>query len=157
MPKFTILWLKELIMDDALTKAKQKREKLLADIALVDQYINLHEQLFGGGVSGTNHNAPIQAMVLDKDAVTIKRRNNPAKIAEVARNVIVAAGHPVQRGDLVRRIEESGLTIHSDDKGKYIGTVMWRNDDIFVNIEGHGYWVKSEPLGIQGAQGLPLE
>jgi hypothetical protein len=144
-------------MDDALTKAKQKREKLLAEIALVDQYINLHEQLFGGGVSGTNHITPIRAGGLDKGPVAIRRRNNPAKIAEVARKVIIAAGHPVQRGDLVRRIEEGGLTIHSDDKGKYIGTVMWRNDDVFVNIEGHGYWVKSEPLNNQGAQGLSLE
>jgi len=133
-------------MDSAIAAAKEKRQKLLAEIALVDQYIKLHEQLFGENGSGTIAN---EADVVGdgKDLVrAVRRRNNPKKIAERAKKVILEAGHPIQRGDLVRRIEESGLPIHSNDKGKYIGTVLWRNDDVFTNVEGHGYWIKDKDL-----------
>jgi hypothetical protein len=32
-----------------------------------------------------------------------------------------------------------------DDKPRYIGTIMWRHKDRFVNLKGHGYWVADEP------------
>ena len=51
-------------------------------------------------------------------------------------------GKPVQRGEMVERIEAKGVKIWSDDKPRYIGTVLWRDKDRFVNIEGEGYWLK---------------
>jgi hypothetical protein len=71
----------------------------------------------------------------------VNRRNNPKAVADRAAEIISKAGHPIQRGELIRRIEESGMPIHSVDKGKYIGTIMWRENERFENLDGEGYWL----------------
>jgi hypothetical protein len=59
--------------------------------------------------------------------------------------VIRAAGRPLTRSDLVKGLEERGLTLDSKDKPRYVGTILWRLRDQFENLEGHGYWLKGEP------------
>lgn len=143
-------------MSDKLQEARDRRRKLLEEIDLIDQFIGLHERLFGDAskapienVSSTQTQEPITPR--------IRRRNNPSQIADRAEAVIRAVGHPVQRGELVKRIESDGLPIHSDDKAKYIGTVLWRESDRFENIEGEGYWLKGIPRTGEMRQGSVFE
>jgi hypothetical protein len=35
--------------------------------------------------------------------------------------------------------------IPSDDKPRYLGTILWRNSDTFESVDG-GYWLKGVPL-----------
>lgn len=132
-------------MDDAIKKATARRAKLAEELALVEQFISLHERLFGENVSETpvmddTESGAVEASADDNPA-TVKRRNNPKAVADRAAEIISKAGKPIQRGDLIRRIEESGMPIHSVDKGKYIGTIMWRESARFENVEGEGYWL----------------
>ena len=51
----------------------------------------------------------------------------------------------MQRGELVDAVEKAGMPIISDDKPRYLGTILWRNGDRFVN-RADGYWLKHEPI-----------
>jgi hypothetical protein len=53
------------------------------------------------------------------------------------------------RGELLSLIEkaETVPSLHnSPDKIKYLGTILWRYHDRFVNLPGYGYWIKSQPF-----------
>ena len=59
--------------------------------------------------------------------------------------MIIDAGKPLKRSELLKRLEASGYVIDGRDKSKVLGTNIWRSDR-FVHVEGHGYWPKDIPL-----------
>jgi len=48
-------------------------------------------------------------------------------------------------------VEKRGIEIPSTDKQRYLGTILWRHRDRFVNIEGKGYWLRN---GLPSVTGL---
>jgi hypothetical protein len=78
----------------------------------------------------------------------VRRRQHGTtkRIADVAECVLRECGRPLVRRALVERIEAKGLEIPAADKARYAGTIMWRcRHDRFVNLPGHGFWLKGEP------------
>jgi hypothetical protein len=123
-------------MTDTIQELRVRKAALLEELELIEQFLVLHERLFpqsgGRNVSGSPP---------DASGARGPRKNEPQEVADRAEALIKAHGRPVQRGDLVKMIEDSGLIIHSKDKNKYIGTVLWRQRHRFVNIEDEGYWL----------------
>lgn len=35
--------------------------------------------------------------------------------------------------------------MESKDKPRYVGTILWRLSEQFVNLEGKGYWLRDQP------------
>ena len=68
------------------------------------------------------------------------QRRRGVTLTQVAAT-IAEAGKPLTRGDLVERIKATGKEINSKDAPRYIGTILWRNDDVFESVEGQGYWL----------------
>lgn len=62
-----------------------------------------------------------------------------ARLMDEARRLIVEAGRPLKRGELVRQLERQGLPVEGTDKAKVLGTNLWRSGK-FEQIEGEGYW-----------------
>ena len=50
------------------------------------------------------------------------------------------------RGQLNDALRERGVVVPGNDPARYVGTIMWRNQDMFESVEGQGYWLKGEPL-----------
>ena len=126
-------------------QAIYRRDALQAELAEIAQFISLFEKLFGpdpdqvlGARDAVNSISP--------DDREIRKRNNPKIIADLAEKALVSSNRPMQRGELVDAIERMGVPIQSDDKPRYIGTILWRNLDRFENIEGRGYWLKGRHL-----------
>ncbi len=132
-------------MDDALSKALKRRDELREELARVEQFIALHNELFGASPDANVQVA--DRTNRDKSAKPSRKRGNPSAVADMAEKVIRSLGRPVQRGELVELIEAEGCQIESDDKPRYIGTILWRNADRFVNIEGQGYVMKGMEPG----------
>ena len=44
------------------------------------------------------------------------------------------------RGQIVTALHERHIAVGGTDAGKNIGTIMWRLRDVFVNLDGRGYW-----------------
>ncbi|ADH89950.1 hypothetical protein Snov_2656 [Ancylobacter novellus DSM 506] len=128
-------------MNESLSKALKIKEKLLDELSKVEQFIRLHNELFGEGddVAEPNHGRQSE----DESDSPKRRRGRPSEIADAAWKVIKELNRPVQRGELVERIEAMGIDVSSDDKPRYIGTILWREKDRFENIEGRGYWAVS--------------
>ncbi|EHK58745.1 hypothetical protein MAXJ12_03523 [Mesorhizobium alhagi CCNWXJ12-2] len=36
-------------------------------------------------------------------------------------------------------MESAGVELHSEDKPRYLGTILWREKERFTNIAGQGY------------------
>ena len=133
-------------MTDALIQAHQRREHLLQELAMLDKYIDLHLRLFGGVTVEATGNASATSSGNAVGVAKSDKVNDPKAIANGIEAILRGADLPVRRGKLITRLAENGIPIHSQDKSKYIGTILWRNSDRFVNIEGRGYWLTDRPV-----------
>jgi hypothetical protein len=68
--------------------------------------------------------------------------------ADIAEQVLIKHGAPMNRYRLVEAIEREGHPIPSSDKARYVGTILWRHKDRFVNLPDFGYWLKNKPSAI---------
>lgn len=76
-----------------------------------------------------------------------RRRNElpPARLAEIAREIILEAGKPQTRSEIAAAMKERGITLVGRDPAKNIGTILWRYRAEFENIPDQGYWPKDVP------------
>jgi hypothetical protein len=47
-------------------------------------------------------------------------------------------------------MEKRDVTLPSEDKPRYVGTILWRNSDRFRNLPEFGYWLKERPWPAAG-------
>jgi hypothetical protein len=71
---------------------------------------------------------------------------SPAEVAAHVRSVLRSVGRPMTRGQLVRAMQEQGVSLPGVDKSKNLGTILWRHPGQFVNLPKLGYWVKDVPI-----------
>lgn len=131
-------------MDPALANALKRRNELKKELEKLDQFINMYHEL-----AGTNREEldmqpyEISATEAMRDAAgMIRPRGRPGDFARIMETVLKDFGHPLQRGQLVDEVEKRGHLIPSEDKPRYLGTILWRNNEMFESIEGRGYWLK---------------
>lgn len=139
-------------MSQVVQELRERKAKLIEELDMIDQYLKLHQKLFPSAAPANKSGPETPDDAKETDAA----KNDPREVAARVVAILREHGKPIQRGELVRKIEESGLPIHSKDKNKYLGTVLWRNRDTFVNIEGHGYWIKGMNVDVPPA-GLSLD
>ncbi|ANM04627.1 hypothetical protein AMC78_CH02540 [Rhizobium phaseoli] len=64
-----------------------------------------------------------------------------AEVVSRSKEILLAAGHPLQRTELLVRIEASGFLVETANPAKFIGRTLWESED-FVHIPKRGYWLK---------------
>ena len=72
----------------------------------------------------------------------IRPRGRPADFARIMETILKDVRRPLQRGEFVEEVEKRGHMIPSEDKPRYLGTILWRRDDLFESVDGRGYWLK---------------
>jgi hypothetical protein len=149
-------------MDKALANALKRKEELERELAEIERFLELHQRYSETEVEHSEtpltdednriweavkvHTARRQQAEAFRKPSVPKRRGAPANFKEIAARVLRDVGRPLQRMDLVAEIERRGVEIPSMDKARYIGTILWRNQDVFENFEGVGYWLRGTPL-----------
>lgn len=130
-------------MTDKIDELSKRRDKLLEELELITQYLKLHAKLFPDEPveSAKNGAGTFELVLTPPDR---KKGNDPAALARRLQLILQQSPAPLKRGELLKRLEDSGMLIVSKSKAKYLGTLLWRNSDTFVNIEGKGYWTKSQ-------------
>jgi hypothetical protein len=68
-----------------------------------------------------------------------------ARLLRECRQLILDAGRPLKRSELVRLLERKGYPVDGSDKSKVLGTNIWRSG-LFRHIDGYGYWPKDAPM-----------
>jgi hypothetical protein len=140
-------WNRRLTVSDPIQEAKARRAKLQAEIELIDQYLALHRQIFGDVGEATVVQDHVEAEVIPAaNRQKVRPLNDPVAIANEMEAILSEADNPLTRGQLRRALADRGVTVNSKDVGKYLGTLLWRNQSRFINVEGEGYWLRSRPL-----------
>ena len=142
--------------NDAYQNAIARLDLLRKEIAEIEQFLTLYQKFGTPGVAPdatpkAAENGPKQPEI---NGSTHKRRSmkklKPAVLKDLAKKVILEAGHPLTRGQIVQAIEAQGYTIPGNDKPQHVGTVLWRFKDEMPNITGRGYWPKDKPIPPSG-------
>lgn len=135
-------------MSEAIQEALARRASLQEQIDLIDTFIELHGRIFGESkAQATDYARKIEPHEAAGEAEASDRgTNDVSAILGHIEGILGEAAGPQTRGQIKRSLEEQGVIIHSKDVSKYLGTLMWRNPDRFVSLEGLGYWLKSRPL-----------
>jgi hypothetical protein len=132
--------------ETALQNALARRERLLQELERLDAFIELYHELSrnrsaDNGVdivvsTGDGRRAYVQA----KSYQRVMHRVRPKSLAPIVREILVERGRPMTRTQLTEALKARGLNMPSADEARYLGTVLWRHRDEFVNIDGEGYW-----------------
>ena len=159
-------------MTDAVSAARAKIASLKAEIARLEDFLSLYDELSQEGkrirvepakeagdishASSRLNETPQNASV-DKSGTRHHRQRGdmrPADVAELMERVIREAGRPMTRGEIVEAFERRDVRIPFEDKARYIGTIAWRHKGMFRNIEGRGYWLSDTLLPSRGQASL---
>ncbi|SDJ72893.1 hypothetical protein SAMN05216338_106242 [Bradyrhizobium sp. Rc2d] len=141
-------------MDQVLAKALKRRLELENELAKLDQFIEMYRDLEGtnreavdtGGNSQSQDRPSEVARVGSESAIPIRPRGRPADFVRIMEGVLKDAGRPLNRAAMVAEIEVRGINIPSQDKPRYVGTILWRARHKFVHIAEYGYWLKYTAL-----------
>lgn len=117
------------------------REKLAQDLAKVDAAILALKDL-----SGFDFDGEPEPTAAPRSKERSRNILKPKEIADRAREVILEARRPLVRSELLELLEAKGVLFDGSDKSKNLGTIMWRFQDRFVQLKGHGYWPKDVDL-----------
>lgn len=126
---------------ELLSKLLKRREELRLESEALEQLIRTYQSLMM-----LPADPPQDQLDLWKTQHSKKAKS--AYVADMladARRMIIDAGKPLTRSDLLKRLEAAGYVIDGRDRSKVLGTNVWRSGR-FVQVEGHGYWPKDIPL-----------
>lgn len=70
----------------------------------------------------------------------------PADVVAESVMVLMEREHPMSRRELHEALKARGMEVKGADPVKTLGTMLWRSgQESLVQLEGRGYWIKSEP------------
>ena len=124
-----------------LANALKRKEELRKESEALDKLIAAYREIL---------NVPDAAdePTLDLQLRSGSRRAQSeyvAKLIRECRRLILNAGHPLKRSELVRLLEGRGYPVDGRDKSKVLGTNLWRSG-LFHHVEGAGYWPREAPM-----------
>lgn len=124
-------------------RAVERREKILKELEILNKFIELYEEVFGPVPESTS-SMPDQPA--PRESRPARNPVPPAKIAEIAAQIIEEESRPMTRGELVDSLLARGIKLAAKDPAKNVGTILWRHEELFVNLPGWGYWLKDRPF-----------
>lgn len=131
-------------MDNAIRNALKRKRELYRELRKIDDFISAYEEFSGEKVikdemlSQSNENKEEQ-IVDNSPPKTVKRRNNIKKILQITAQLIRESGRPLTRGEVLNGLERMNVNVIAANKAKYLGTLLWRNKDVFISTDGDGY------------------
>jgi hypothetical protein len=151
-------------MDQAVVNALKRKQELERELGEINRFLTLYDR-FLHGTEGDGSDTVVDEVirhlekarksnepppapiphVVGRSAISgrFKMRGRPSSFAEIMERIIRDARRPLTRSELALELEQRGIAIPSEDKARYLGTILWRNNKRFVNIAGKGYYLPS--------------
>jgi hypothetical protein len=143
-------------MDPVYDQAVKRLETLESEAAELRKFIELYRRtrhLLGlerAVDDGDKSTLPSGENAIEKPEIGRRRKvtDNPKPAVVVAESLKILAerGAPMTRRELHEALAQRGFEVRGADPIKALGTMLWRAKDQIVQLEGHGYWIKAEPL-----------
>ncbi|RYF26981.1 MAG: hypothetical protein EOO23_08290 [Comamonadaceae bacterium] len=149
-------------MTDLETRARERIRVLKEEIEFLEDFLRNAAKaaaLLGGGAVGPaiDYGRPQEAVGEPVDSSAEEAHSSPpSKKTRVTDNprpaVLIPAvidilrqnGSPMSRRELHEALSARGLVVKGSDPIKALGTILWRAGDDLVQLEGFGYWPKSD-------------
>jgi len=125
--------------DTAYDNALKRQEELRKELAEIDQFLLLYRRFTRTGHEQVVSSKGSQGLL--SQLLEIPAKVGPSEYAEMAERLIREAGRPLTRGELADLLVKQGVNFPTDDVPRYLGTILWRNRDRFINVPGLGYAV----------------
>ena len=134
-------------MASAIDNARRRLAELEKEIEEIQKFIELHERYLklSTDSDAADDNEIVSSDISQKQRKSRKTRMPTTNLVDMIERIIREANHPLTRGELVEMLEARDVELPAADKPRYVGTIMWRNKSKFINIEGHGYWLRGMP------------
>lgn len=128
---------------DLLAMSLKRRDELVAELEALSTFIRTYQQLLANQPSSddSSQQLPLWSGLSRRSM----KSDEVALLLEEARRLILNEKRPLNRSELVQRLEERGYAIIGRDKPKVLGTNVWRSRK-FLHIDGAGYWPKDVAL-----------
>lgn len=139
--------------DHAYRNAVKRKRELLKEIKEIDNFLDMYHHFSGTKEEETETDIELLPSIrrrarpdfIERSPLRKKRRGNPEVIADAAERIIRESGRPMVRSVLAEALEAGGIEIPSEDKARYVGTVLWRQSERFINLDKEGYWLRDTP------------
>lgn len=98
-----------------------------------------------------NSNAGGDSAIGSSEPKSVKKKrgfhagSQTAEVVSRSKKILLQAGVPLQRSELLSRIEASGFTLNASNPSRFVGRTLWQSDE-FIHIRNRGYWLKDEEL-----------
>lgn len=148
-------------MLETMTRLRAKRTALAAELARIDGLIEKHDALMRAieevvsdtlavaerdnvDAAITHEDGTVQIIQAKSHSPRSRGPNgsSPEEIVRAAKRALLENEKPMTRYQLVEAVEDAGLVVGGVDKGRNMGTILWRSKQ-FTNT-GDGYWPASE-------------
>lgn len=126
---------------ELLSIALKRKDELELESKALDSLIETYKKL----AEFEDKRSPEQMNLWSAHHSKRTRSSYLADLLAEVRRLIIAAGHPLNRGELVKKLEAGGQTIDGKNKAKVLGTNIWRSGQ-FVHVDGYGYWPSDTPI-----------
>ncbi|TIU00817.1 MAG: hypothetical protein E5W43_07140 [Mesorhizobium sp.] len=145
-------------MDKAYANALRRKDEIEAELARINSFIAMYKHFSGPEGEQNEPSTQESSEAGNKETAAPRsiRFPKPSEIADMAERLIRGAGHPLTRAQIVERLEKADVELNSEDKPRYVGTILWREKGRFVNIPGEGYTMNDMATPLQALQGLML-
>ncbi|SDR06811.1 hypothetical protein SAMN05519103_00612 [Rhizobiales bacterium GAS113] len=146
-------------MDQAISNALRRKAELERELQRIEQFIALYEE-FAGTSAAQSGSVKSDAGNNHPDGEVSPpprgRRVRPPEVVKMVERILKDVGHPMTRGEIASALAARDVVLPAEDKPRYIGTIMWRNGDVFESVEG-GYWLKGVPVPQTDHEALALK
>ena len=137
------------VADDEIKKIIEKRDQLRQELQKIDNFLELYRDLTGTELVQTEPSGKLANV--DNFRRRGRKRTpgtvSPSDLGPMIRRILLEHGKPMTRSELLRALEGRDVKLAGEDKARYLGTIMWRMREAFVNIDGYGYWPKDVEWG----------
>lgn len=149
--------------DEIIRRLLKRREAALRELERVDELIKLYQEVKKGEEEEDDAATDINRLLrsLAEQGVRLDQRREvlrhmpahtvrPKDVGPIARRLMLDNGRPMTRTELLEALKQNGVQLAGSDEARYLGTIMWRLRDEFINIEGRGYWPRDIPCEAVG-------
>lgn len=133
-------------MDAAFRNALAKRDQLKRELERIEAFLNMYHEFAGDELVARNADAPPN----DQAQKPKMQRASSSAMLDAAEFVLGSEGKPMDRHSLLKAVNEQGISVGGAKPDATLASALWRDKERFINLKGHGYWLRQaayEPAG----------
>ncbi|MBL4598612.1 MAG: hypothetical protein JKX93_06535 [Rhizobiaceae bacterium] len=69
------------------------------------------------------------------------KRATPKEVVRITQEILNEVNIPMPRSKILQALKDRGIVIGGSNPANTLGTTLGRNKDLFINLDGYGYWL----------------